>query len=166
MTAAALRVGDADSLPHVFLAAERMVCTARPTLVTTVLGSCVALVLWDAKRQASGINHFVLPQAPPDSQSLRYGDVAIDRLVAAMQQLGCQPADLEGKLFGGAAVIPGGPQETAVGARNLAMAVERLKRWRIPVVAQMTGGSAGLFIQLWTATGIVMVRRVSMERQP
>jgi hypothetical protein len=43
--------------------------------------------------------------------SLRYGDIAIERLILKMSRLGCGTGDLRAKVFGGAAVLPFGVAE-------------------------------------------------------
>jgi chemotaxis protein CheD len=134
--------------------------TQEPATLVTVLGSCVAVCLWDRKRRAGGMNHFVLPCDPRSENNPRYGDVAIDRLVGGLLHLGCRNADLQAKVFGGAAVLPYGNGET-VGASNVRLALERLRDHRIPVVVQRTGGTLGQQIRFHTVTGEVFFRHLS-----
>src|SRR3954463_6081120 len=54
-----------------------------PKILMTVLGSCVAVCLWDRVRGAGGMNHFVLPNDRNGEKSTRYGDVAMDELEPA-----------------------------------------------------------------------------------
>jgi chemotaxis protein CheD len=150
----------AGALPQLFLLPGAMHCSDKTSLVTTVLGSCVAVVLWDRARGVSGINHFLLPNGNGD-QSLRYGDVAIDRLVVAMRRLDCRIDGIEAKVFGGAAVLPMNNPENNVGTRNVDVALARLQTLGIPIVARRTGGKSGLSVRLFTATGEVLIRRVA-----
>ena len=53
---------------------------AEPRTLVTVLGSCVAVCLWDRIRRVGGMNHFVLPNDPRGERNARYGDFAIDEL--------------------------------------------------------------------------------------
>jgi len=92
----------------IFLPPGAICCPAEPAVVSTILGSCVAVCLWDGRRQLGGMNHFLLPRCGQSQPSPRYGDVAVSRLLAALERLGCRPADLRAKLFGGAAVLPYG----------------------------------------------------------
>ncbi len=134
-------------------------CSANPAILTTVLGSCVAVCLWDKVRGAGGMNHFVLPNDRHGEKSTRYGDVAIDELEAALLRLGCRMSDLEAKVFGGAAVLPFAGGET-VGSNNVRLALERLSRDRIRIVAQRTGGILGQQIRFHTRTGDAFVRYI------
>jgi chemotaxis protein CheD len=151
-----------DTLPpQVFLMPGALCCPAAPTLVTTVLGSCVAVCLWDGALGLGGMNHYVLPDDPAGVRSLRYGVTAIDALLEAMLERGCRAARLEAKIFGGAAVLSFGAPDNNVGTRNVAVALERLTRYRIPVKARRTGGLSGLWLQLSTGTGEVLTRALA-----
>jgi chemotaxis protein CheD len=147
----------ADGLPQVFLEPGGLYCTAKPAVIRTVLGSCVAVCLVDRHGRAGGMNHYVLPSG---QSSLRYGDIAIEHLILKMCRFGCGVGDLRAKVFGGAAVLPFGVAEDTVGTKNVNIALEWLCNRSIPVVARRTGGENGLLIRLYTATGRVMVRPI------
>jgi chemotaxis protein CheD len=132
-------------------------CSADPKVLATVLGSCVAVCLWDKVRGIGGMNHFVLPVAHPGDRSTRYGDVAIDELEAGLSRLGSRIADLQAKVFGGAAVLPFGGGQT-FGSNNVQLALERLRRDRIRIAAQRTGGVRGQQVRFHTFTGEAFVR--------
>lgn len=134
-------------------------CSADPKVLVTVLGSCVAVCLWDKARGIGGMNHFVLPSDRNGEKSTRYGDVAIDELEAGLVRLGCRITDLQAKVFGGAAVLPFAGGQT-VGSNNVQLALERLRRDRIRITAQRTGGTVGQQIRFHTRTGEVFVRYI------
>jgi chemotaxis protein CheD len=133
--------------------------SADPKVLVTVLGSCVAVCLWDKLRGIGGMNHFVLPTDRSGEKSTRYGDVAIDELQAGLLRLGCRLPDLQAKVFGGAAVLPFGGGQT-VGQNNVQLALERLRRDHIRVTAQRTGGTLGQQVRFHTRTGEVFVRYI------
>jgi chemotaxis protein CheD len=151
---------DRDGLPHHFLLPGKMHCATEPTLVTTVLGSCVAVCLFDRRHGVGGINHFLLPRMAGNRRSLRYGDVAIDRLFEALVALGAKPAALEAKIFGGAEVLHNSASDRHIGMHNADIAVERLDALGIPIIARRTGGRNGLAIRLFTNSGKVLVRQI------
>lgn len=132
-----------------------------PTVLHTILGSCVAVCLWDCKRGIGGMNYFVLPSGGPKGErNPRYGDVAIDELIAGLLHNGCRVSDLQAKIFGGAAVLPvGGGQ--SVGTSNVLLALQRLSCERIPVTGRRTGGTLGQQIRFYTRTGEVFCRYLS-----
>lgn len=145
----------------VFLSPGELHAVREPAIINTVLGSCVAVCLWDKLLSAGGMNHFLLPRRGGSPPSLRYGDVAVDALVEEMAALGCHIANLRAKVFGGAAVLPFGAQADTVGTQNVRVALTVLQRRGIPVVAQRTGGLRGLFIRFHTVAGRAMVRELA-----
>ncbi len=161
MSAEAAVAGDDDAPVAIFLLPGALYCATQPTIVTTVLGSCVAVCMWDSTRRIGGVNHFVLPRSRDGDRSARYGDVAIDQLVQAMVGLGSRPADLGAKLFGGANVLPVSAMRDTVGAQNVRLAEERLRGDGIAIKARRTGGETGLLIKFYTASGVALVRPVA-----
>jgi chemotaxis protein CheD len=134
-------------------------CSAEPKILVTVLGSCVAVCLWDKVRGAGGMNHFVLPSDRNGENSTRYGDVAIEELQAGLLRLGCRMGDLQAKVFGGAAVLPFCGGQT-IGSNNVQLALARLRRDHIRIIAQRTGGVLGQQIRFNTRSGEAFVRYI------
>ncbi len=148
----------ADATSHVVLMAGDCSFSAEPRVLVTILGSCVSVCLWDQQRGIGGMNHFVLPTDQGRQGSARYGDVAINELQAGLLQLGSPLADLQAKLFGGAAVLPYAGY--SIGLRNVTFALKRLSHDGIPVIAQRTGGTLGQQIKFNTRTGDVFFRHL------
>ncbi|GFE56681.1 chemotaxis protein CheD [Geobacter sp. AOG1] len=137
-----------------------------PHRVTTVLGSCIAVCLFDPLRRMGGINHYMLPLWNGEGlPTPRYGNVAIDLLVERLEGVGCLPSRLQAKLFGGAAMWESGSSFVSVGERNIELALHMLDRYGIPVVGRDTGGSISRKIIYDTGTGEVLLRR-SVSRTP
>jgi chemotaxis protein CheD len=149
---------------QIYLPPGALCCLAEPGVVTTVLGSCVSVCLWDGACGIAGINHFILPVSDSDTPCLRYGNFSIDRLVEAMLEHGADFEALSAKVFGGAAVLPQSMEAAAggkhVGAHNVDFAVARLEELGIPIIARRTGGNSGMNVQLFTETGEVLVRAI------
>lgn len=140
---------------HVFVSVD-------PATVLTILGSCAAVCLWDIRRGAGGMNHFLLPhRVGGDLASPRYGNVAVVRLVQGLLDLGSNPEDLRAKLFGGAAVLPRARERRrSLGAQNAAVARELLEERKIPVVAEDVGGTRGRRVIFSTSDGAVWLKRL------
>ena len=148
-------------LAKAYLTPGTLFCGADPTEVSTVLGSCVAVCLIDRYNRAGGMNHFVLPYDPAGSDNIRYGDAALERLREGMSLLGCPTRDLRAKVFGGANVLPFGEARDTVGAQNVRTAISWLQGHLIPIQARRTGGTHGLLIRFYTASGGVLVRPIN-----
>jgi chemotaxis protein CheD len=129
--------------------------------VTTVLGSCIAVCLWDPLRRIGAMNHYLLPLWNGDGlPSPRYGNIAIGRLLEMMSTLGCAPRGLRAKVFGGGSVIQTSGGLWNIGERNALLAEDLLQAAEIPIVGRDIGGSAGRRIRFLTATGEVFLKRI------
>lgn len=143
-------------------------CEREPQLVSTILGSCVSVCLWDKRLRFGGMNHHILPTSPANAEpSPRYGDVSVPALIQRMLDHGGHLADLQAKMFGGACVLTT-PGEYAVGRRNVEVAIAELYRHGIPVVACRLSGSEGVALLYCTGCGDVWVRPIesSLTRVP
>ena len=133
-----------------------------PYVVTTILGSCVAVCLLDARSPVAGMNHFMLPYwSLNGSSSSRYGNVAIAQLIERVVALGADRASLKAKLFGGACVL-GVPSKDGshLGEHNVELARRLLEQEGIPVIAEDVGGTCGRKLVFDTASGSVFIKRI------
>jgi len=137
-------------------------------IVSTILGSCVAVCLRDRVLAMGGINHYMLALWNGDGlPTPKYGNIAIETLLKAMLGRGCLRENLTAKIFGGANVIGSGQGAFSVGERNIALARDVLAREGLPIVAEDVGGDAGRKIIYNTRTGVVLVSRLKrMDGQP
>jgi chemotaxis protein CheD len=141
----------------VYLQPGQLIASRAPTMVKTILGSCIAVCLWDELNAVGGINHFLLPfGASHADMPGRFGNLAIPMLIDGLRRQGAALANVRAKVFGGAAMIAGGkPRPSHVGQQNLDIADELLAEAGIPVVGSDTGGSRGRKIVFNTDTGEV-----------
>ncbi len=125
------------------------------------LGSCVAIVLWDAASRVGGLAHVVLPD-PSFSQRDRcwlFATTAIPALLREMEEVGADPSRLTARLVGGAAMFQElTPQDRVnIGQRNVAAARSALGCSGVPIVAEDVGGEVGRSIDFELADGRLWV---------
>ena len=149
-----------DTRPRVYLHAGQVFVSREPCEVSTVLGSCVGVLLVDSVLRFGGACHYLLPfEGAGAVATPRFGSVAIATLVARMLALGSQKRDLRAKLFGGASMLHGDrPDGPSLGAKNVEVARERLEEEGIPIVAEDVGGYTGRKLVFLTDQGHVWVR--------
>lgn len=137
-----------------------------PTEVCTILGSCVAVCLFDKIKNIGGMNHYLIPLwKGKGAQSTKYGNIAIHRLVEGMVNSGCMVESLEAKIFGGGNVINSVSIDSImVGKKNIHIANEVLGEYRIPVIAKDVGGVHGRHIILQSETGKVLLNYINEVR--
>lgn len=145
-----------------YLQPGHLIVSSEPMEISTVLGSCVAVCLWDGRRGQGGANHFLLPVAGgAGHDSPRYGDVAVGQLLQAVLALGSRRDDLVAKLFGGAAIITAFRNgREHLGDRNVTVARQLLARERVKVVAEDVGGTRGRKLIFHTDDGLARVRLI------
>lgn len=150
--------------------------TEEDIIISTVLGSCVAVALRDTNRAVGGLNHFMLPAAfvshrsssdplpdPRDflEDSARYGMYAMEILINSMFKLGCRREHLVAKVFGGASVLGfGHDNRKTVAQSNLEFIFEYLETEGIPVLASDVGGSEARKILFFVRNGKVLLKRI------
>ena len=134
--------------------------SVRPHLVTTVLGTCIAVCLWDSSLKIGGINHFMLPYWNGDGlASPKYGNIAMERLYQKMLSLGATHGTMIAKVFGGRAHNEG-DSVFNIGERNAKLAFDFLKQYGIEIRAQSVGGPHGRKLQFLSETGEVRMKYI------
>ncbi len=107
--------------------------------LATLLGSCVAVCLFDPSLKIGGMKHFMLPEMGRgrhgDVDSLLSGDFAMEALLNALLGKGAKKARLQAKAFGGGTIIDVGEGAPSIGLRNSGFAKEWLQREGIPLVS-------------------------------
>ena len=91
---------------------EYRVVTEPHVMITTVLGSCVAVCLQDSVARVGGMNHFLLAEPTPGNVTNkadmhRYGIHAMELLINEMMRYGAARERLRAHLYGGANVVAG-----------------------------------------------------------
>ncbi len=126
--------------------------SADPSAVmSTVLGSCVAMCLYDAVNRVGGMNHFLLAtSSQAESDDLKYGINAIELLINRLLKSGAARCHLQAKLFGGARMTD---HARDIGAGNAAFAKEFLEREGIVCVSSSLGGEQARRVQFVPTTG-------------
>ncbi len=151
------RAPDPGDRKAVYLYAGQVVVAASPTVISTVLGSCVAVCLFDPEAGVGGMNHFLLPYHVERERSPRFGTVAVPALVAKMVEGGARRSAIRGKVFGGSNVI-GAFRRGNLGEENATLALRLLEDAGIPVVDRDLGGRAGRKLLFHTDDGTAWVR--------
>jgi len=137
--------------------------TAADKLIVTVLGSCVAVCLYDPITEVGGMNHFMLPNNKQiDKMSFeanRYGVHAMEVLLNDCLHLGGEKKRLVAKVFGGARVLPGYVQND-IGATNSEFAIDFLRTENIPILASDLMANYARKIYFTPSTGSVLMKRI------
>lgn len=133
----------------------------------TLLGSCVAVCLFDPAARIGGMNHILLPGRADDDRRLgevaRFGHDAVELLIHALVDAGASRGRLAAKLFGGGHVIRQMDEATSPGYRNVAFINELMEQERIPVLTSDLGGYAARKVWFRTDTADVLLKRLAVQ---
>lgn len=145
--------------------ADAKVAAAEGVLATLGLGSCVAIILYDAVAKVGGMAHVMLPSptlSRDRTNPARFPETAVPHLVKEMARLGASPERLRGRLVGGASMFANLASHgvAQMGERNVQASRDALKAARIPLVGAETGQDYGRSVYFNVADGTVEVRTV------
>lgn len=138
---------------------QQAVSNDRNVVFNTLLGSCVAVCLWDPVAKLGGINHILLASQKTESAERDLeGMNAMELLINAMVKQGGQRDRLVAKVFGGAQMIDG---LSDIGAANACFVLNFLAREGFCVVSQSLGGTAARQLLFWPVTGAARLKTVA-----
>lgn len=141
--------------------AEYAVSTSGETLVTSGLGSCLGVALFDGDHGVAGLAHVMLPETngtKPDNLA-KYADTGITELVRTMVHHGADARNMTAKLAGGSDMFEfSAAGDQSIGERNGVAARATLDDLDVPVVAEDVGGDYGRSLQFIGTTGELVVK--------
>jgi chemotaxis protein CheD len=153
-------------LPTYFLRPGYLFVPGGPTLISAVLGSCVAVSLWDTKREYGGMNHFLYPRIrDPRRATVQYGNIATQTLLRLFLETGSRLEDLEAQILGGAAPGIEGSTTVDIARQNIQVARQTMQRRGISIVSEDVGGAKGRKVIYNSQTNELIVVRVERLRK-
>lgn len=155
-------------LPVVNLHPGELFIAQEPTLITTILGSCVSVCLFCPRQKTGAMCHGVMPVRVDLNMedSFRFVETSIRYMVEVLTNgnLLCPNAGLVAKVFGGADVLDlrfGSVRNAeTIGAMNITAAREALARCNVNIDVEKVGGVHGCKLFFYTQTGEVLLRRI------
>lgn len=165
---------DLNAFPLKHLEPRECFLTRNPTLVSTVLGSCVAITMFDPRTKIGGMAHAFLPCSknyPEDpGYPCKFVDTSVTHMLRVLKRLCVDLPRLEVKLFGGGdswsaqptteGIAPAPGSWASVGPRNVNAARAAVAEHGLRIVAEEVGGASGRKVLFLTHTGGVWVRKL------
>ncbi|MEA2722331.1 MAG: chemotaxis protein CheD [Gemmatimonadales bacterium] len=136
------------------------------TLMTVGLGSCVAILLYDAEARIGGMAHILLPSpalSRKESNPAKFPQTAVPRLLDLMAADGANSQRITARLAGGASMFASlaPPGTIQMGERNLVAARQVLDSHRLPLVGEAVGGDFGRTVRFRVCDGQVEISTVA-----
>lgn len=114
--------------------------TEKHELISTLLGSCIAVCMRDKFKGIGGMNHFRLPTRKgrvSNGMDTNYGIYAMEMLINEIMKHGGKKHHLECAVFGGGNVIQN--MTSDIGGKNIDFVMSFLKKESIPVIHRDVG---------------------------
>jgi chemotaxis protein CheD len=163
-------------LPVVYLKPGEIHFAEHPTLIVTVLGSCLAVTMFSRRGVLGAMCHGLLPRCKGERtcagkclEKFRFVDCSIEQMLKMFDKAGIKHRDIEVKVFGGADMfsreikIPG---LVSIGRQNVHTAEQVLEREGLAVAKMDVGGLQGRKILFYTDTGEVLLKRLTKVNDP
>lgn len=148
--------------PRIYIKPGELYVAREPSLIETVLGSCISVAFYCPTKQCGALCHAMLPSG--DEEDFKYVDVAINYMVDLIRTNGIVPNTVVAKLFGGAdmfdTIKSSGVSRFTVGAKNIEMAQAVLAENGIEITRIDVGGNHGRKILFFTDSGRVFVKKL------
>ena len=146
-------------LPAKVITVGGVFASREPSVVKTLLGSCIAACLWDPVAKVGGMNHFLLPDGgASEIGSSRFGVHAMELLINEIMKCGGDRRRLEAKVFGAGHVLRVAGFDSAVPRRNATFIRDFLKKEHIKITAERLLGDSPLEVKFSTSDGRAWVR--------
>jgi len=149
--------------PDVTIHIGQIHVATEPTVIKTVVGSCIAVCLFDPVLRLGGMNHFLLPTPSNGDRSAdlaRFGIHAMELLIGALQKVGGDRHRLQAKVFGGGHVLAVSSPMNSVPAQNIRFIQQFMASERIPVRGWDLGGYLPRRVHFYTDSGSAYVKRL------
>jgi chemotaxis protein CheD len=134
-----------------------------PTIVSTVLGSCISVTMHNPERTMGAICHAVLPDELIPGEPYRYVDSSIAAMLRLFDRYRINRRDIEVKLFGGSDILPQGEngyRYMTVGQQNILRANQIIEREQLRLIASDVGGTRGRKLLFHTHSGEIYLQRL------
>jgi len=108
------------------------------------LGSCIALVLFDDKNRVSAMSHILLPKVNIDKKILyphKYANLSVKLLLDELIYHGALRENIKAIIVGGSKIFDF--DNNIMGIDNITSVKEELKKLKIQIIKEDTGGSVG-----------------------
>ena len=144
---------------------EHRVVAEPGVIISTLLGSCVAVCLQDPQARIGGMNHFLLAEPPPltneDARLLnRYGVHSMELLINAMLKRGASRQNLKARIYGGATMREGLGE---IGNTNIRFARRFLDSENISILGENVAGVVARRVEFRPVAGLSRCKAVSTQ---
>ncbi|WP_438991709.1 chemotaxis protein CheD [Lentibacter sp.] len=143
---------------------ETKVSGDESVVLTTLLGSCVSVCLWDPMEKVGGMNHFLLPGGPfEETGAMCFGVNAMELLINDLIKHNGNRKRFKAKIVGGAKLLD---SKADIGRKNQEFAIWFLENEGFEIVSTCLGGTRGRKVRFWPTTGRIQRAFIDEHKEP
>jgi len=132
--------------------------------VATLLGSCVAIVVWHPEIKVGGMCHIVLPDQGIKNDSNKYANCAVTNFIRCIKKINTQPQDYRTCIYGGGAMFVNRNKSISnIGKRNVEAVKKMLFNTNFRIYGEDTGGQFYRKIRLNLITGDINLKAINIK---
>jgi chemotaxis protein CheD len=147
----------------------------QPGEISTILGSCVSVVIVNTKAQVLGVSHAIMPQnSKNEALHGRFSQDVVHIFWQKLQLLGLNTADCQVGLFGGGVLcaphagnrvpsVPGAVRSLSIGEKNVEISRQTLASCGLQPGQIDTGGCYYRRLQVSLPDGSVLLQKYPLQ---
>lgn len=156
-------------MPDIFLLPGEYYFGKHPKKIKTLLGSCVAITMWNKDLKAGGMCHYKLPQPVVNEKTVldgSYGEAAMLLFMKSLYEYNLECKDMEVGVFGaGEMFLNIAASDDSIGKQNFRLAYRMLQAFGFRITHESLGGNVSRRIELDLESGLVKVQSLSVDQQ-
>ena len=147
-------------MEKILLLPGKLRISKHPEVIETLVGSCVAVCLYNTANGSAAMNHFLRsdPGEKTDFNLGEYGSTSTEYIIKALMEKDPDSNHYRAQVFGGGAVIKSKSSVYNIGLHNIDAALKTLAAYRIRVTNKDVGGERGRRVTFDTSTNTVTCR--------
>ncbi len=158
-----------STLPNVFVKPGEYHLSKKPEMIVTILGSCVAVIMYDIEYKICMLAHCILPtqgqySSNGENNYFKFVDTSIIKMLQVFEKNHIPKKKIVVKLFGGSDQLGGDKKKDSIGKQNSAKALDLLEKEKLNIQSMDIGGAVGRKIYLSSHTGEVLLARLGNSK--
>lgn len=134
-----------------------------PAQLTAMLGSCVAVAIYDQQNATGTLAHIVMPQEDCTEHGQEdFAVGAVTEAIEILKEAGCNETSLVAKLTGGAEMF-GTDERLEVDRSHVDTIRQAVEASKVKLLAEHSGGTKGRHVTFDSQTGMLQIESPGEE---
>lgn len=149
------------NLEKYFLKPGYIYVTKIPTVISTILGSCIGICMYDSIKKYGGMNHYLFPGSGKITEAnAKYGTVSIYALIKTFLDMGSNKKDLCASVIGGAH-LKNIKDSIMIAEENIKIYKKILNYYSIKIIKETVRGTFGRKIDFFTEINEIKIININ-----